>query len=144
MSRSGYVDDCWDDNNWPMICYRGAVKSALRGKRGQSFLAEMVTAMDALPSQELGAHDLIDQSGCVCALGAVAWYRGMDLCEIDPENIEAVSASFGIAESMAREIVFENDDEWGCSIESPRNRFHRMRRWVSSWIAPTNAGGGGE
>lgn len=34
MSRSGYTDDCDYEGNWPMICWRSAVKSAIRGKRG--------------------------------------------------------------------------------------------------------------
>jgi len=47
MSRSGYSDDC--DDQWSLICWRGAVKSAIRGKRGQAFLKEMLAALDALP-----------------------------------------------------------------------------------------------
>lgn len=35
MSRSGYSDDCY---GWELICWRGAVNSAIKGKRGQSFL----------------------------------------------------------------------------------------------------------
>lgn len=30
MSRSGYSDGC--DNEWELICYRGAVASAARGE----------------------------------------------------------------------------------------------------------------
>ena len=131
MSRSGYTDEF--DDNWPYIRYRGAVNSAMRGKRGQAFLRELVAALDALPTTELGAHDLITEKGEVCALGAVAWMRGMDLCVIDPDNVEAVSAEFGIAEAMAREIVFENDDDFGWG-ETPFKRFHRMRRWAVSNI----------
>lgn len=29
MSRSGYTDDC--ESDWGMICWRGAVKAAIRG-----------------------------------------------------------------------------------------------------------------
>lgn len=49
MSRSGYCDD--GENGWATICWRGAVKSALRGKRGQSFLLELAEAMDAMPTK---------------------------------------------------------------------------------------------
>jgi len=57
MSRSGYSDDCED--NWSWICWRGAVKSAIRGKRGQAFLRETLAALDALPERKLIAKDLI-------------------------------------------------------------------------------------
>ena len=45
MSRSGYSDDC---DTWPLICWRGAVASALRGRRGQQFLIELRDALDAI------------------------------------------------------------------------------------------------
>ena len=134
MSRSGYTDDF--DDYWPYIRYRGAVNSAIRGKRGQAFLREMVAALDALPSAELGAHELITDQGEVCALGAVAWARGMDLCTIDPDDASSVSSEFGIAEAMAREIVFMNDDDFGWG-ETPFKRFHRMRQWAVSNLKET-------
>jgi hypothetical protein len=37
MSRSGYSDDL---ENWSLIRWRGAVASAIRGRRGQAFLRE--------------------------------------------------------------------------------------------------------
>ena len=46
MSRSGYTDDMED--MWQHICWRGAVASAIRGRRGQAFLREMLAAMDAI------------------------------------------------------------------------------------------------
>lgn len=58
MSRSGYSED-WDGENWTFIRWRGAVKSALRGKRGQAFLREALAALDAMPEKRLITHDLI-------------------------------------------------------------------------------------
>lgn len=55
MSRSGYSDDC--DNTWQWIQWRGRVASAMRGKRGQAFLQEMLEAMAALPMRRLIAED---------------------------------------------------------------------------------------
>jgi len=129
MSRSGYND--FDGDNWGLIRYRGAVNSALRGKRGQTFLREMVAALDALPKRRLGKEDLISEEGDVCALGAVRWYRGQDLCDLDPDNSEAVAAEFDIADAMAREIVFENDEPWSYPDRSSVERFRRMRAWAS-------------
>ena len=60
MSRSGYVD-CDD----PLAAGRWSaqVKSAMRGKRGQAFLRELASAMDAMPVKELIADELINSEG---------------------------------------------------------------------------------
>lgn len=130
MSRSGYSEDC--DNDWRLICYRGAVTSALRGKRGQAFLREMLAAMDALPEPKLIADDL-EQENAVCAIGSVGRARGISMSNIDPEDAESVAILFGIAPALAREIVWENDDgSW--RTETPEQRFSRMRKWAESWI----------
>lgn len=54
MSRAGYSDDF---EGGELNVWRGAVKSAIRGKRGQAFLKELAAAMDAMPDkrQRLGA-----------------------------------------------------------------------------------------
>jgi len=131
MSRSGYSDDWPDDNSgW---LYRGAVKSAFQGRRGQAFLKEMIAALDAMPVKELVASEL-EHDGAVCALGAVGKVRGVDMSKLDPEDAEGVAAAFGIACAMAREIVFENDDDLGFRTETPAQRYQRMRRWIESEI----------
>lgn len=55
MSRSGYTDDGWDDESaqWAAIRYAGALKSAVRGKKGQAFLRELLAALDAMPVKRL-------------------------------------------------------------------------------------------
>lgn len=112
MGRAGYTDDC--DENWSLIRWRGAVKSALRGKKGQAFLRELITALDAMPEKSLTSGEL-QADGEFCALGVVGHHRGIDLARIDTESWEQLSKEFGIAEAMAREIMFENDeviDDW--------------------------------
>ncbi len=126
MSRAGYCDG--DDDQWATICWRGAVASAIRGKRGQAFLREMLTAMDALPEKKLVAHEL-KMDGQVCAIGAVGMARGIDMSQLDPENYSKVADTFGISEALAREIVYEND-EGGWRDDTPEKRFERMRSWV--------------
>lgn len=127
MSRAGYSED--HDNEWDAIRWRGAVASALRGKRGQAFLREMLAAMDALPEKKLIAGDLVDADGCACALGAVALARGTDVSGVDPEDCSSVAPIFGIADAMAREVMYEND-EGTFRPETPEQRFVRMRGWV--------------
>lgn len=130
MSRSGYSYDC---ESWSLIRWRGAVNSALRGKRGQEFLIELRDALDAMPEKRLIAHELQSSDGCYCTLGVVGAKRGLDMTTIDPEDREAVSAAFGIAPAMAAEIVFMNDEaDW--YEDSPESRWTRMRRWVGEQI----------
>jgi hypothetical protein len=132
MSRSGYSDDYCDDQ-WAMICWRGAVKKAMRGKKGQRFLREMLAALDRLGgNRRLIAHDL-EAHGAVCAIGAVGAARGLDMSKLDPEDRVSVAYAFGIAPALVAEIVYEND-EGGLYNETPSTRYARMRRWIESQI----------
>lgn len=131
MSRSGY-NDYFNDEIWQMICWRGAVKSAIRGRRGQAFLVEMLHALDSLPEKRLVSGDLQDAHGAVCAIGAVGVSRGMAVSKLDPEDYSSVAAEFNISEALTREIVFENDEV--SSRETPEQRFERMRQWVESLV----------
>jgi hypothetical protein len=137
MSRSGYNDDL---DNWDLIRWRGAVASAIGGKRGQAFLRELLAALDAMPKRALIAEELEDENGDRCAMGELGHKRGLDLQAIDPEDPEAVANAFGIACCLAREISYENDehDHWGqdadgrwrITPETCEQRWERMRAWV--------------
>jgi len=133
MSRSGYSDDCTD---WSLICWRGAVKSAIRGKRGQEFLREMIAALDAMPEKALVVGSLQTEEGDVCAMGAVALKRGLDVKDVDPEDREQVAETFGIARAMAAEIAYENDEDFCWPKESPQQRWVRMRKWAEENLNP--------
>lgn len=136
MSRSGYLDDL--DDPWQLIRWRGAVASAIRGKRGQDLLRSLLAALDALPERRLIAHDLIAPDGAVCALGAAGRARGQcsQMVAVDPEDTEAVAKLFGVAEALSREIAYWND-EGGTYRETPEQRFNRMRAWVAEQIRDT-------
>ena len=127
MSRSGYIDGC--DYDWSLIRWRGAVASAIRGKRGQEFLYEMLHALAALPERKLIAFDL-EKDGAVCALGALGKARGLDMGSIDPEDHEAVAALFGIPHALACEVMYWNDEDWRARNETAEERFERMRKWI--------------
>lgn len=129
MSRSGYSEDL---DQWALIRWRGQVASAIRGKRGQAFLRELLAALDAMPDKRLIAYDLKDETGAVCALGCIGAARGMELEKLDPEDYETLAPAFGIAEPLVREIEFEND-EW--FREPPEQRWTRMRAWVVGVLA---------
>lgn len=131
MSRSGYSEDC-DSNELGL--WRGAVESAIQGRRGQAFLKEMLAALDALPEKKL-ITDELELDGAVCAIGAVGKARGTDMKGINPEDANRVADIFNIAPAMAREIVYENDEGVAYWVsETPEQRYDRMRRWVESNI----------
>lgn len=131
MSRSGYSED-YDDDQWSMIRYRGMVSSATRGRRGQSLFKDILIAMNGMLVKRLIAREL-EQDGAVCAIGAAGKLRGVDMSKLDPEDAETVAGQFDIADCLAREIVWEND-ECGRRKETPEERFYRMRKWVRSQI----------
>lgn len=133
MSRSGYSDEC---DGWDLIRWRGAVASAIRGKRGQEFLRELAEALDAMPEKRLIASEL-ESAGEFCALGVVGAARGLDMTGINIEDRSSVANAFGIAEAMAAEIMFENDGgfcHW--SDKTPEQRWQHMRSWVQSQMKP--------
>lgn len=124
MSRSGYVDDCEN-----IELYRATVSRAIKGKRGQAFLRELAREMDAMPEKILIAEELIDSDGCCCTIGVVCKARGIDVGNLDYEVPEYVGEAVGIARCLAAEIAYMND-EWA-PIETPEQRWTRMRKWVS-------------
>ena len=126
MNRSGYTDDY--DDQWATIRWRGAVESALRGKRGQAFLRELLEALDALPEKRLIAGEL-EEDGAFCALGAVGHQRGIDMQNLDPYDCERVAGEFGIANAMACEIMWVNDEMYYAN-DTPEKRFERVRNWA--------------
>lgn len=127
MGRSGYNEDCID--NWALIKWRGQVASAIRGKRGQDFLRELIEALDSLPEKKLIADKLQDTTGRVCALGAVGLKRGVDMSELDVDDYDTLSGVFGVAHQMVQEIAFMNDE---CAFGAARDEFRweQMRQWA--------------
>ncbi len=63
MSRSGYSDDL---DSWALIRWRGQVASAIRGRRGQAVLRDLLAALDAMPEKALVASELETPQGEVC------------------------------------------------------------------------------
>jgi hypothetical protein len=165
MSRSGYSDDYGDDDPLALGRYRAQVNSAIRGKRGQALLQELLAALDAMPVKELVAGEL-EADGQFCALGVVGQARGLDLANIDTYDVESMAPKFNIAEQLAREIMWVNDEfvsntkwidvevcgpvrpgypDWGrhtqtVSVPNEHAGFQRwqaVRRWVASHVSAT-------
>lgn len=139
MSRSGYGDV---EDNWSLIKWRGQVASAIRGKRGQVLLKDLLAALDAMPEKRL-VVEALEADGEVCALGALGRVRGLDMAELNPEDYDAVANSFGVAAPLVQEIVYMNDEqfsrEWSDDLNNwialtPDDRWSRMRAWVAKHI----------
>lgn len=143
MSRSGYTDEC--DEDWQMAMWRGAVASAIRGKRGQRLLRDLAEGMDAMPTKCLIKGEL-EEDGAVCALGVVGQKRGIDLAELagneeaDGGNNDKIAEAFDVALALACEVQYINDEagppvrmygrNWSDG-ESPAERWERVRKWVA-------------
>lgn len=146
MSRSGYSDD-WSGENWDMIRWQGALKSAIRGKRGQAFLRELLSVLDGMQKKELIAEELKTEGG-FCALGAIGQARGVDLDSLNAEDWKQLAETFGIAEKLVQEIMFRNDEcldqerQWGhkTDAEYAARRWRRMQQWVKSCLVEYRRG----
>lgn len=133
MSRSGYSDEC-DFEPLALGRWRAQVASAIRGKRGQSFLRELVEALDAMPEKRLIANDL-EHAGNVCAIGSVGLRRGVDMSALDPHDYDTIAGTFGIAHQLVQEIEFMNDE--GVYCLTPEERWKAMRAWAVAQIKDT-------
>ena len=136
MSRSGYSDDLSETE---LNLYRGAVESAIRGKRGQAFLRELLADMDAMPVKELIVGRL-ENAGAYCALGVVGHARGLPLHELDSDeeddgyNVAPLARAFGVARALVAEIEFVNDERGWRHTETRAELWSRMRAWVVEQI----------
>lgn len=141
MSRSGYLDDCEN-----LELYRGTVNRSIRGRRGQAFIRELISALDAMPVKELAANLFVEESegGKCCAMGAVALARGLPrerLAQFNDEYAAGAANLLGISNAMASEIAFENDGHefWGTDKFTDEQRFEYMRSWATGNIVESSA-----
>lgn len=129
--------------------YRGQVSRVISSVRGQMFMRELVSALDAMPVKVLGrevfvAPDPYADDGAleVCAMGAVALARGVDVTKIDEYDPDSVGRALDISSILAAEIAFENDECGGARrmpdgswvSETDEERHARMRDWAASQI----------
>lgn len=133
------ADDDYDPRQANM--WRGRLLSAIRGARGQAFLRELLEALDAMPEKRLIANSMQAESGEVCALGVIGVKRGIDLHKIDADHDGEeydgawIGKQFNIAEALALEIMWFNDDGiYHSREETPEHRWGRMRAWVAAKI----------
>lgn len=78
-----------DDEEYPgqFALWRGNCSRSLRGKAGQAALVRLEAALLAMPEKRLIRGRLVDGSGQVCALGALAKSEGV-LPALDPDDFD--------------------------------------------------------
>lgn len=124
--RCGYQDDLEQQD---LAMWRGRVTSAMRGKRGQKLLRELLAALDAMPDKRLIENRLVDDAGDVCLLGAGGKARQLpNLDKLDPEDHDGLAKIFDVAPCLIQEIEYENDE--GGYHETDEQRFERVRKWL--------------
>jgi len=140
VSRAGYSDD---PDPVATVLYEQALRNAMHGKRGKAILRDLADALDAMPVKELGAG-FVKRGDCVCAIGALAAHRGVDLKEFDVEadeydedgdwSTERIAEELDAPTCIVRAIVYGND-ELGPTTETPSERWARIRSWVGQKLA---------
>lgn len=116
-----------------MELYRATVERTIRGKRGQAFLLELATVMDAMTKKVLIAEELVDGEGQCCAIGSVCRERGIETDGVDVDDSRRIGELVGISRTLAAEIEYVND-EAGSRDESPEKRWQRVRQWVGEQL----------
>lgn len=114
-----------------MIKWRGIVASAIRGRRGQAFLRDLLAALDTMPNRRLIADELVSK-GEVCAIGALGVARGIDMSEYEPDDPDSLAGVFDVAHQLVREVTYLNDEAY--CYATPERRFELMRAWVAEQV----------
>lgn len=119
--RISYSED--EDFPGQFALWEANSRRSLAGKKGQAALRELEQALLALPEKKLIANKLQDAEGQVCALGALAKYKGRELAVLgsDEEDewedydgfgqMEEVGVELGVPRLVAWRIVALNDIE---------------------------------
>ena len=151
MARLNYSDD--EDFSGQCALWQANCRRSLRGLAGQRALRDLETALLALPEPRL-IRDRLWQDGEVCAIGAYAQYKGLDIRTWDPEDeSDEVGVAAGMPRLVAWKVVEFNDIDLNVVWEvadgplnryqatyhggtalvrdmTPEERYQRMLAWV--------------
>lgn len=153
--RIGYSDE--EDYPGQFGLWQGNCQRSLKGKAGQAALRELKAALLALPSKRLIAENLVDAHGEVCAIGALAEFRGEITDEMIGQgeyDMEEVGIQLGMPRLVAWKVVEMNDLQFnGTQLlwaegpyrwpaeqpyyyvpVTPEERYERMLSWVQSQL----------
>lgn len=150
MSRF-YDYNSWEDERTQRLIdwrWQESLRRALESSRGRRALADLVSALDALPKHELTDGALIqrwyeDDDNTVrdyevCAIGAYALYKGASVealptcdaerCDEADEETAKVGQQYGMSKALARHIAWVNDEKFN-RLE-PSQRWQAVRNWA--------------
>lgn len=131
-----------DEEDWPgqFELWQANCRRSLHGKHGQEELRALRDALLALPEKRLIYGLLDDEEGGVCAIGAYARHKGVDLSRFDPEDeSDEVGIAAGMPSLVAWKVVEMNDVEF--SHLTPEQRYEKMLAWVEREIEHPPQGG---
>jgi hypothetical protein len=155
MARINYSDE--EDRPGQFALFQANCGRSLRGKAGQRALRELEAALLALPEKRL-IRERLWEAGEVCAVGAYAQYKGLDIWTMDPEDdSDEVGVAAGMPRLVAWKVVALNDIELDTVWEpaygpvqrghgiyqggialiremTPEERFDRVLAWVRSHL----------
>jgi hypothetical protein len=137
--RIGYSED--EDFPGQFGLWQANCRRSLKGKAGQAVLRELEQALLALPEKRLISYELKNEEGEVCAVGALAKYRGVETTKADPEEMEEVGVELGMPRLVAWKVVCVNDielDGYGSHSITPEERYDKMLEWVRRQIAQSS------
>lgn len=149
--RIGYSDE--EDYPGQFGLWQGNCQRSLKGRAGQAALRELEAALLALPSKRLIAESLVDAHGEVCAIGALAEFKGEITDNMIGQgecDMEEVGVELGMPRLVAWKVVEMNDLQFaGTSLVikegpyrwyseqpfeyvpiTPEQRYKRMLAWV--------------
>ncbi len=132
MSRISYSDE----ENYPgqFELWQANCRRSLQGRGGQEELRILRDALLAMPDKRLIHGSLADEDGGVCAIGAYAWHKGLDLQKFDPEDeTDSVGIEAGMPSLVAWKVVEMNDIELDSHF-TPEERYTKMLEWVNGQI----------
>jgi hypothetical protein len=138
--RISYSDE--EDYPGQFGLWQGNCTRSIKSKAGQAALRELEQALLAMPEKRLIANELEDADGEVCAIGALAKYRGVTP-KTDPEEMELVGVELGMPKLVAWKVVCLNDveidfyydrKEERCVSYTPEERYERVLAQVRAWL----------
>lgn len=137
--RFSYTDE--EDVPGQFALWQANCQRSINGKKGQAALRELEAALLALPDKRLIAEKMIDADGEVCAIGALAKYKGRDLLaepHIGPDDefegdgeMEEIGMELGMPRLVAWKVVCKNDveiDGYYKNLPGPYRWFQEQQR----------------
>ena len=127
--RLSYSED--EDFAGQFFLWQANCERSLRGRQGQVELKELRAALLALPQKRLILGLLEDEQGDLCAIGAYAKRKGLDLSKYDVDSdTPDVGIEGGMPRLVAWKVVEMNDIEF--DHLTPEKRYEQMLAWVES------------